>query len=63
MSTLEQRRQLVRESLRKRRVRLKADDMCVDCGKNDAETDRTLCFDCLLARSHREVARRARKRP
>lgn len=65
MSPIEQQRERVRQSLRKRRVRLKLLGICVDCGQAKArlksKTQRvpTLCAEC--AEDHTGRAAQARK--
>lgn len=54
------RREIVRLSMRKRRAKLKAEGMCVDCGKSKVKQNKTLCQACLTSRSTREEARQIR---
>lgn len=56
--TPEKKRELVRECLRKRRIRLKAAGICQDCGKVPAKSNRhTLCAVCIDYRSKRQWIR------
>lgn len=41
----------------KRRARLRAADLCIDCGKREVEAGHSLCSKCLLARRVRERLR------
>lgn len=56
----ERRRVYVRASLQKRRVRLKAEGLCVDCGKNKAGASHVVCAVCRQARVDREHIRQVR---
>src|SRR5438270_14091888 len=53
------RREIVRKSLLKRRTKLKAEGICVDCGKGKAKEGRTSCGLCLKARYERQKRKRA----
>lgn len=47
---IERRREIVRQCLKKRRARLKAEGICQDCGKVPAKAGRTLCEPCIASR-------------
>jgi hypothetical protein len=52
------RREIVRRSLHKRRLRLKAEGICVDCGKYKVKEGCTSCEPCLKARYQRQKRKR-----
>lgn len=47
---------------RERRVRLKAEGLCIDCGKRQATEGQTRCPTCTRKKRESEQARRIRKR-
>lgn len=47
----------VRASLRKRRIRLREQQLCVDCGKRRPGEGRALCAVCLPKHRHRHKER------
>lgn len=59
ISDPDHRREIVRNSLQKRRIRLKAEGICVDCGKWKAKKGCTSCETCLKSRYDRQKRKRA----
>ena len=63
MSSKEHLNKLVRESLKRRRAKLKLAGRCVDCGLPKTPNDKgSLCETCKEMRRMRENTRRARKK-
>jgi hypothetical protein len=62
VQTPEKRRELVRNCLKKRKSYLKKAKLCQDCGNRPPFEDKTLCFECLLARREREAKKRKEKK-
>lgn len=58
--TSEKQRLQLRASLKRRRERLKASGLCVDCGMEDVKPGKTLCLKCLIDRQLREETRKNR---
>lgn len=56
MRTDEQRREKVRECLRKRRTRLRAQGICLNCGKQPSRKGRTCCELCGKRQAIKRVA-------
>jgi hypothetical protein len=52
--TTEERREIVRRSLHKRREKLLASGLCRDCGKRPFMPERTMCGPCLQYRRKKE---------
>ncbi len=59
---IEIQRARVRASLKKRRERLRAEKLCVDCGCEDIKPGHSLCKFCLEARRDRGKIAYAKKK-
>jgi len=56
----EQRHEYMREYLKKRRLTMRANGICVDCQRRPAEKTHRLCGECKKQRRDREHLRQAR---